>query len=344
MKALALTLNILLSPALTANAPLHNALEKEAASWPEQISYDIPWRLLQMPVSFTVEYNAEVRRQLTDYLRQGKRETESMLARTALYFPIFEYYLQKYGLPDELKYIPLLESRLQPTAESSVGAAGLWQFMPATAGNYRLEIDEYVDERMNPYQATEAAVKMLSELYESFGDWSLALAAYNCGPGRVRSAVRRTGCHDFWDIQHLLPRQTQRYLPALIATIYVARYYELHGLRSNPKKPFHQPFHVFKVQHALDLHDVAHRCGVPQQLLRRLNPGFLQDYIPYSSRGRYLILPEEALANFQKYVIKESRKARERYAIAVLDSHRPLVAPERSKAGSKNDALPKADI
>lgn len=340
MKATALTLTILFFPLLPMYATPQKTELKEAASWPEQLSYEIPLRLLQMPLPFSVEYNAEARRQLTDYLRQGRRETERMLARTALYFPIFEHYLRKYGLPDELKYIPLLESRLVPTAESSAGAAGLWQFMPATAGHYGLHIDEYVDERMNPYQATEAAVEMLAQLYEKFGDWSLALAAYNCGPGRVEAAVRRTGCRNFWDIQHLLPRQTRRYIPALIATIYVARNHCRHGLVPDPKKPLHQPFQVFRVQRALHLNDIARHCGISSRLLYRLNPGFLQDHIPYSSRGRYLILPEEALPDFQKYIIKESRKSKESYAIAVLNSHGHLPVI----AGNNKAGLPRADI
>ena len=339
MRALALTLTFLLAPILTTYANPDGTRNQNGTSWPEQISYDIPIRLLQMPAPFALEFNPEVGRQITDYLRQGRRETEKMLARTALYFPIFEHYLQKYQLPEELKYIPLLESRLRPAAESAAGAVGLWQFMPATAEHYRLHIDEYVDERMNPYQATEAAVIMLSSLYDELGDWSLVLAAYNCGPGRVRSAIRRTGCHNFWDIQYLLPRQTQRYLPALIATIYVARNYGRHGLQPNSKKPLYQPFQVFKVQHSLDLNDIARHCKVSRRLLSRLNPGFLQDFIPSSARGRYLILPKEVLANFQQYIIKESRRSRESYAIAVLDS-----SPPQSGSNWLNVSESKTDI
>ncbi len=344
MRALALALTIFLTPLLTANAAPQKFKAQATASWPEQISYEIPLRLLQMPLPFSVEYNAEVRRQVTDYLRQGRRETEKMMARSALYFPIFEYYLQKYGLPDVLKYIPLLESRLVPTAVSPVGAAGLWQFMPATAEHYRLHIDEYVDERMDPYQATEAALQMLSRLYEDFGDWSLALAAYNCGPGRVKAAVDKTGCHNFWDIQHLLPQQTRRYLPALIATVYVARHYARHGLQPRSPKQFNQPFQVFRVQHALDLNDIARHCSISRRRLSRLNPGFLQDYIPSSSRGRYLILPEETLADFQKYIIKESRKSKESYAVAVLYSRGGNPAPNNQNGGDKKAGPLKAEI
>lgn len=340
MKVLALTLTLLLSPFLKAYATSCQPVPQPKPSWREQISYDIPVRLLQMPLPFPVEYNEEIQRQLTDYLQRGRRETEKMLARTALYFPIFEYYLRKHGLPDDLKFIPLLESRLLLEAESSVGAVGLWQFMPATARHYQLQIDEYVDDRMNPYQATEAAVKMLAHLYKGFGDWSLVLAAYNCGPGRVRAAVRKTGCKNFWDIQHLLPRQTQRYLPALAATIYVARHYSKHGLQPAPQQKYLQPFQAFKVQHALNLNDIARHCKVSRQLLRRLNPGFLQDHIPCSSRGRYLILPKEALPDFQQYIIKESRKSTQSYAVAVLHTPpSPARLPGAGRRKSKDGAF-----
>ncbi len=335
MKALVLILATYCFPLTAAFSMPQAQTQQPPSSWAEQLSYAIPARLLQMPMPFDIEYNAEVRRQLTDYLRQGRRSTEFMLARRSMYFPIFEHYRLKYKLPEILKYIPLLESRLVPTALSEAGAAGLWQFMPATAEHYRLHIDEYVDERMNPYQATEAAMSMLARLFEEFGDWSLALAAYNCGPGRVRYAVRQTGCDSFWDIEHLLPYQTRRYLPALIATVYVARYHELHGLAPGPKKPYHQPFKVFRIQYALDLNDIAARCKVSRKLLSRLNPGFLQDYIPYSERGRYLILPEEVLLNFQQYIIKESRKSERSYAIAVLDSQQQPAG--REKKGGKDN-------
>ncbi|HQU59029.1 MAG: lytic transglycosylase domain-containing protein [Phaeodactylibacter sp.] len=288
--------------------------------WDQELSFNIPVRLLQMEFPFEVEYNPEVQNQLDGYLRRGRRETERMLGRTALYFPIFEYYLHANGLPEALKYIPLLESRLRPEAESGVGAVGLWQFMPATAEHYHLQANDYLDERMNPFRSTEAAVKMLSQLFDDFGDWSLALAAYNCGAGRVRRALRRTGCDNFWDIQHLLPLQTQRYLPALIATIYTGRDYARYGLEPASHGRFQKPFRVFKIHSTLHLADIARHCQLSPTELYRLNPGYLQEDIPFTGRAHYLILPEKAFASFQQYIIKESRKGGPRYAIAVLDS------------------------
>ncbi|MCB0569448.1 MAG: lytic transglycosylase domain-containing protein [Phaeodactylibacter sp.] len=314
------------------------------ADWANQLSFDIPVRLLQMDFPFEVEYNPEIEKQLDGYLRRGRRETERMLGRAALYFPIFEYYLKENGLPECLKYIPLLESRLRPEATSVSGAAGLWQFMPETAEHYKLQANEYFDDRMNPFRSTEAAVKMLSQLYEHFGDWSLALAAYNCGPGRVRSALRRTGCDNFWDIQHLLPRQTQRYLPALIATIYVARDYPQYGLKPRQAGYCQKPFRVFKVHSELQLDEIARHCQLQETELLRLNPGYLQGYIPYAGKGHYLILPEGTYARFQQYIIKKSRKGALRYAVAILDSRSGLPPGPGSQAGTGASIAAKGDI
>ncbi len=319
MRALTIVAILFLNSPPAAHASKPEKLNNPSLA--EQLSYHIPHRLLNMPAPFPLEYNREVGKHIESYLRPGRHATSRMMARATLYFPIIDHYLQQYGLPEELKYVPLLESRLRPAAESNVGAAGLWQFMPATARHYGLQIDEYVDERKNPYRATEAALKMLKNLHREFGDWSLALAAYNCGPGRVRSAVRQTGCHSFWDIQHLLPRQTQQYLPNLIATIFVGRYYRDYELEPRFNRYNRQAFQVFRIQHSLQLEDIARHCGISEDKLRYFNPGYLQDYIPGTRRGHYLILPEEALPNFQKYIIKENRKGQQRYAIAVLDSH-----------------------
>jgi len=169
-----------------------------ASTWKEELQLEIPHRVLSIEYPFDVEYNAVIRQHLDGYLRRGRRETKRMLSRTAMYFPIIEHYLAEYGLPDELKYIPLLESRMWAQAESPVGASGLWQFMPATARHYGLRINDYVDERKNPYRSTGAALRMLKDLHAEFGDWALALAANNCGPGRERRAIRYANCPDFW--------------------------------------------------------------------------------------------------------------------------------------------------
>ena len=293
----------------------------QAKGWQHELSTEIPHRVLNISYPFDVEYTPVVKKQIDGYLNRGRRETEKMLSRSAMYFPIIEHYLAEYNLPDELKYIPFLESRMYPRAESPVGAAGLWQFMPATARHYGLRINNYVDERKNPFRSTEAALKMLKNLHDEFGDWALVLAAYNCGPGRVHRAIRRARCNDYWAIRRYLPRQTQRYVPSLIAAIYVAKDYERYGIEPNFKAFQQQPFRVFKIQHELNLTDIARHCEIPYYQLSRLNPGFLDSYIPRSREGHYLILPEDALGGFKGYLVKASRKTARDYAIAVLDSH-----------------------
>jgi len=301
---------------------LSPARAEAASDWQQKLQQDIPQRLLQMDLPFRVDYTAEVREELSGYLRSGKRSTEYMLGRSSMYFPIFDYYLEAYRLPKALKYIPLLESRLQPDIESGAGAAGLWQFMPATGRGFGLHIDEWVDERKNPYRSTDAAMRYLSQLYKQFDDWSLALAAYNCGPGRVRKAIKASGCDNFWDIEHLLPRQTRRYLPRIIATIYVAEHYDIHGLTPVYKPSQQQNFSVFRIHQEIDLSAIAQHCNISEERLLNWNPGYNELYAPAPPTGKpyYLILPQRALPSFQTYIIKESRKTGENYAVAVLES------------------------
>ena len=292
------------------------------SDWRQQLQHDIPQRLLHMDLPFRVDYTAEVREELSGYLRSGQRSTAYMLGRSSMYFPIFDYYLEAYQLPKTLKYIPLLESRLQPSVESGAGAAGLWQFMPATGRSFGLRINEWVDERKNPYRSTDAAMRYLSRLYKQFDDWSLALAAYNCGPGRVKRAVEASGCDNFWDIEHLLPQQTRRYLPRIIATIYVAENYDVHGIDPVHKASQHQNFSVFRIHQDIDLSVIAQHCNISEERLLNWNPGYSKLYAPAPLAGKpyYLILPQRALPFFQTYIIKESRKTGENYAVAVLKS------------------------
>jgi membrane-bound lytic murein transglycosylase D len=296
--------------------------QAEQSDWKEAVTHDIPYRLLcvQDQWPFEVHYNEQVQEELSSYLRTGKREAEAMLGRTPQYFPIIEHYLKVYQLPEELKYIPLLESRLHPAVESAAGAVGLWQFMPGTATGLGLHINGHVDERRSPYQSTETAMRYLSHLYQQFDDWALALAAYNCGPGRVRKAQQQTGCSSFWDIEHKLPLQTRRYLPRLIATIYVGEFYEQHGLRPKQHQYHASHFRVFRIHHSVELDEIARYCEVSLPWLRALNPGYLGDYAPRQKTPHYLILPEQALPYFARYIDKESRKVGTDYAIAVLDS------------------------
>lgn len=255
-------------------------------------------RFEALPLPMEVRFGNHIAKPVEQLLGAGRRECEKMLGRAALYFPIFERQLKTRQLPEILKYLPVVESRLLPKATSSAGAEGLWQFMPETAKMYRLRMSEYIDERQSPYASTEAAVNLLADLYDEFGDWLLALAAYNCGPRRVQRAMRLEKCTNFWDIKHRLPRQTQKYIPRFLAAVYVFEQPELHGLKTRFLPSNLQQNQMITVYHYLRFSTIAQTCGVSESTIRYLNPAFRQDVVPSSRRGYVLILPEKIMPTF----------------------------------------------
>ena len=196
-------------------------------------------RLAQIPSVIELPYNQVVRKHIERYVYRSRTLVEQMLGMSLYYMPIFEQALEKEGLPLELKYLPIVESALDPNATSRVGAAGLWQFMIGTGKGLGLEVNSLVDERRDPYRSSEMAAKYLKNLYQIYNDWSLAIAAYNCGPGNVNKAIHRNGgTGDFWDIYEYLPRETRGYVPAFIAANYAMTYYKQHNISpSLARKP-----------------------------------------------------------------------------------------------------------
>ncbi|HBK70105.1 MAG TPA: lytic transglycosylase, partial [Flavobacteriaceae bacterium] len=187
---------------------------------------------LNATTPFNVEYNPSLERLIKHYLKTRKETMGKLIGKAAYYFPMFEEHLDKYNIPLEIKYLAIVESALRPRARSRVGAAGLWQFMYYTGKQFNLDVNSYVDDRHDPIRATEAACKFLKSLHKTFGDWDLALAAYNSGPGNVSKAIRRSGGkRNYWNIRHNLPRETAGYLPAFYATLYLMEYAEEHGIR-----------------------------------------------------------------------------------------------------------------
>ncbi|MGI9545815.1 MAG: LysM peptidoglycan-binding domain-containing protein [Flavobacteriaceae bacterium] len=249
---------------------------------------------------FNIEYNPSLERVIKSFLL-GKRDLmERMLTASQFYFPMFEQELDNYDIPLEVKYLAVVESALNPRARSRVGATGLWQFMYATGKMYKLDVSSYVDERRDPLKATKAASQYLSKLYEIFGDWDLALAAYNSGPGNVNKAIRRSGGYkNYWNIRRYLPRETAGYLPAFLATMYIFEYAEEHGLKKvNAERPYFETDTVL-VKSIISFEHISELVGVSEEELQMLNPSYKLNIIPFVKGKNYsLRLPNYAVGKF----------------------------------------------
>lgn len=249
-------------------------------------------RLSQLPTVIEMPFNSVVRNYIDMYANRRRQLVENMLGMSLYYMPIFESALDRYNMPLELKYLPVIESALNPVAVSRAGATGLWQFMLATAQGEGLEVNSVVDERRDPYRSSDAAARYLKKLYDIFGDWSLAIASYNCGPGNVTKAIRRAGFNakDFWAIYPYLPSETRGYVPAFIAANYIMTYYDKHNISpALARKPIvTDTVHVTKRVHFQQISDVM---GIPMDELRILNPQYRTDLIPGDIRPYALVLP-----------------------------------------------------
>jgi membrane-bound lytic murein transglycosylase D len=243
-------------------------------------------------------YNPAVRSYLDTYLYRRPQQTASMIGWAAVYFPMFEKALADEGLPTDLKYLAIIESALNPVAISRSGAGGLWQFMKPTARECGLKISSYVDERMDPDKSTKAAVSYLKQLYAMFGNWELVMAAYNAGPGRVRSAVKRAGSSDYWKIARFLPEETRSYVPGFIAASYLMNFHDAHNII--PVYPEHAmgELDTIVIYEGMSITEVSKRSGLPIDIVKQLNPSFIRNYIPVSSLGYSIILPFAAAELF----------------------------------------------
>lgn len=257
-------------------------------------------RLYSLPTKMELVFNSTVKSEIEKYASRRKRQVSYMLGEGQYYFPIFEEALDKEGLPLELKYLPVIESALNPTARSRVGASGLWQFMAATGKMYNLEVNSLVDERYDPHKSTEAAVQHLKYLYSRYGDWNLVIAAYNCGEGRVDKAITRSGGRtDFWTIYPHLPRETRNYVPIFIAATYIMNYFQEHNIVPDecPKPSSMDSLVINKTIHFRQISDVL---NIPIEDIRKYNPQFRSDVIPGDYKGYTLNLPMSNLTAFIK--------------------------------------------
>ena len=256
-------------------------------------------RLAEIPTVVDLTYNRIVKNYINVYSRKRREQVRVMLGLSEYYFPRFEEIFDLYGVPYEIKYLSVIESALNPRAVSRVGAVGAWQFMYSTGKAYGLTINSLVDERRDPIAASHAAAKFLADLYEIYHDWTLALAAYNCGPGNVNKAIRRSGGkRNFWDIYYYLPRETRGYVPAFIAATYTMNYYEEHLITRAPLS-LPRVTDTMMVYEPVHLKQVAEVLQIPIGLLRDINPQYRVDIVPGTSKQGYAIaIPQEQVAAF----------------------------------------------
>jgi len=269
-------------------------------------------RLQTMQSAVSLSFNNTVKSFITMYTVRKPKQVAIMLGLGNYYFPMFEEALAKYGLPMELKYLPIIESALNPGANSVASAVGLWQFMYSTGKMYKLEISTFVDERRDPLKATDAAARYLRDLYNIYKDWHLVIAAYNCGPGNVNKAIKRSGdAKDYWKIYYRLPKETRGYVPAFIAANYVMNFYQSHNIL--PKSPdFPIITDTLMVNDYLHFNQISEIIGIPIEQIRSLNPQYRRDIIPASKEKAYcLVLPQDEVSAYleNEMVIHDHRRA-----------------------------------
>ncbi len=288
-------------------------------------------RLNKIASPIEMTFNPQVRSWIDMYLKRGKYMLPTFLSLETYYFPFFEQLIDANDMPLELKYLPIIESALNPTAVSRAGATGLWQFLYSTGKMYGLEINSFIDERRDPVKSTYAAVAFMSDLYEMYGDWQLVLAAYNCGPGNVNKAMRRSGGTNFWEIYDYLPKETRGYVPAFIAATYVMTYANEHNYYSGEiKMPIHTD--TIMINDTLHLLQVAEVLQIPIEKIRDLNPQYKKDIIPGHIKPYPLRLPIEETMAFVQF--SDSIYA---YNDSLFFKNRRMVTPPSYVASSRGN-------
>lgn len=291
------------------NLDLYNNLSDDIKNinMDQMVDYELPTALLKERLAamdakspFNIEYNQGLENIIKSFLKNRKKSFERLMGTSEYYFPLFEEALAKQNVPLEIKYLAIVESALNPKAVSKMGATGLWQFMYQTGKQYGLKIDSYVDERSDPLKASEAAAQYMTNMYKIFGDWDLVLASYNSGPGNVAKAIRRSGGQqNYWNIRKNLPKETQGYVPAFLATMYIYEYHKEHGIVPNRASVKHFATDTIMIKKQMTFKQISDLLDVPVAQLQVLNPSYKLNVIPfYHDENHYLRLPQEKIAVF----------------------------------------------
>jgi membrane-bound lytic murein transglycosylase D len=273
----------------------------------QKVDYELPTELLKERLKkmdekspFNIEYNVGLENVIKSFLKNRKRAFERLMGVSQFYFPLFEESLATQNIPLEIKYLAVVESALNPRAVSRVGATGLWQFMYQTGKQYDLNINSYVDDRNDPLKSSQAATQYMTNMYKIFGDWDLVLASYNSGPGNVAKAIRRSGGQqNYWNIRKYLPKETQGYLPAFLATMYIFEYHKEHGIKPDRAIANHFATDTVMIKNAMTFKQISDLLDVPVAELQFLNPSYKREVVPYiTGENHYLRLPVNKVAVF----------------------------------------------
>ena len=273
----------------------------------EKVDYELPTELLKERLKkmdekspFNIEYNIGLENVIKSFLKNRKKAFERLMGVSQYYFPLFEEALAAKNIPLEIKYLAVVESALNPRAVSKMGATGLWQFMYQTGKQYNLDINTYVDDRSDPLKASNAAAQYMTNMYRIFGDWDLVLASYNSGPGNVAKAIRRSGGQqNYWNIRKNLPKETQGYVPAFLATMYIFEYHKEHGIKPDRAIANHFATDTVMIKNAMTFKQISDLLDVPVAELQFLNPCYKREEVPYiTGENHFLRLPINKVAVF----------------------------------------------